>query len=138
MMGLMLQANGKQLIRSENYKDGLEVLTMGEEALSLCNPKVIELIDNVPILQMDMVWCYFMLRDIRWLSVAGALLEKAREGMNMLMGKTTHVLDSSKQVAIQSLQCQFSNVYFPLMAFSSLDKKHKKFSPFLFGITTDS
>ncbi|XP_041007986.1 NEDD8 ultimate buster 1 isoform X1 [Juglans microcarpa x Juglans regia] len=87
MMGLMLHANGKQLIRSENYKDALEVLTMGEEAFSLCNPKVIELIDNVPILQMDMVWCYFMLRDIRWLSVAGARLEKAREGIERAHGK---------------------------------------------------
>ncbi|XP_041007987.1 NEDD8 ultimate buster 1 isoform X2 [Juglans microcarpa x Juglans regia] len=75
MMGLMLHANGKQLIRSENYKDALEVLTMGE------------LIDNVPILQMDMVWCYFMLRDIRWLSVAGARLEKAREGIERAHGK---------------------------------------------------
>ncbi|KAG7984559.1 hypothetical protein I3843_04G166700 [Carya illinoinensis] len=87
MMGLMLHANGKQLIRSENYKDALEVLTMGEEAFSLCNPKVIELIDNVPILQIDMVWCYFTLRDIRWLSVAGARLEKVREGIERAHGK---------------------------------------------------
>ncbi|KAG6718911.1 hypothetical protein I3842_04G176600 [Carya illinoinensis] len=84
MMGLMLHANGKQLIRSENYKDALEVLTMGEEAFSLCNPK---LIDNVPMMQIDMVWCYFMLRDIRWLSVAGARLEKAREGIEHAHGK---------------------------------------------------
>ncbi|KAG6658668.1 hypothetical protein CIPAW_04G177800 [Carya illinoinensis] len=75
MMGLMLHANGKQLIRSENYKDALEVLTMGE------------LIDNVPMMQIDMVWCYFMLRDIRWLSVAGARLEKAREGIEHAHGK---------------------------------------------------
>ncbi|KAF5459267.1 hypothetical protein F2P56_023227 [Juglans regia] len=46
MMGLMLHANGKQLIRSENYKDALEVLTMGEEAFSLCNPKVIEVSEH--------------------------------------------------------------------------------------------
>lgn len=30
MMGLMLHANGKKLIRNENYKDALEVLSMGE------------------------------------------------------------------------------------------------------------
>ncbi|XP_057767917.1 uncharacterized protein LOC130988157 isoform X2 [Salvia miltiorrhiza] len=87
MMGLMLHANGKALMRREQYKDALEVLNMGEESFSLCNPKVIEMVDNVPILQIDMVWCYFMLRDISWLSVAGIRLEKAREGIERAHGK---------------------------------------------------
>lgn len=45
------------------------------------------MVDNVPILQIDMVWCYFMLRDISWLSVAGIRLEKAREGIERAHGK---------------------------------------------------
>lgn len=46
-----------------------------------------QLVDNVPILQIDMVWCYFMLRDIRWLSEAGIRLAKAREGIERSHGK---------------------------------------------------
>ncbi|XWS70767.1 hypothetical protein CRYUN_Cryun03dG0077100 [Craigia yunnanensis] len=87
MMGLMLHENAKNLIRRQLYKDALEVLTMGEEAFSLCDPKVLEFIDNVPILQIDIVWCYFLLRDISWLSVAGIRLEKAREGLERCHGK---------------------------------------------------
>ncbi|KAK3002214.1 hypothetical protein RJ639_021215, partial [Escallonia herrerae] len=87
MMGLMLHANAKQLIRRTKYKDALEVLAMGEEAFSLCNSSLIEMIDNIPILQIDMVWCYFMLRDISWLSVAGVRLLKAREGIERAHGK---------------------------------------------------
>ncbi|XVF34530.1 hypothetical protein REPUB_Repub18cG0066900 [Reevesia pubescens] len=87
MMGLMLHENAKNLIRRQLYKDALEVLTMGEEAFSLCDPKVLEFIDNVPILQIDMVWCYFLLRDITWLSVAGIRLEEAREGLERCHGK---------------------------------------------------
>ncbi|KAL4303716.1 hypothetical protein GQ457_10G004210 [Hibiscus cannabinus] len=87
MMGLMLHENAKNLLRRQLYKDALEVLTMGEEAFSLCDPKVLEFIDNVPILQIDMVWCYFLLRDISWLSVAGVRLEKAREGLERCHGK---------------------------------------------------
>lgn len=45
------------------------------------------MVDNVPILQIDMVWCYFMLRDISWLSVAGVRLAKAREGLERSHGK---------------------------------------------------
>ncbi|PPD98968.1 hypothetical protein GOBAR_DD04014 [Gossypium barbadense] len=52
------------------------------------NARIEELfIDNVPILQIDMVWCYFLLRDISWLSVAGIRLEKAREGLERCHGK---------------------------------------------------
>ncbi|XP_028753963.1 NEDD8 ultimate buster 1 isoform X2 [Neltuma alba] len=92
MMGLMLHANGKRLIRQKNYNDALEVLSMGEEAFSLCDPKVIELVDNVPILQIDMVWCYFMIRDIRWLSEAGKRLEMARTGIERAHGKNSQRL----------------------------------------------
>ncbi|KAL3511245.1 hypothetical protein ACH5RR_030646 [Cinchona calisaya] len=87
MMGLVLHTNAKQLIAREQYRDALEVLNMGEEVFSLCNPKAIEMVDNVSILQIDMVWCYFMLRDISWLAVAGQRLAKAREGIERAHGK---------------------------------------------------
>lgn len=35
MMGLMLHTNAKQLIQRQNYKDALEVLTMGEVSFCL-------------------------------------------------------------------------------------------------------
>ncbi|KAK9947461.1 hypothetical protein M0R45_003085 [Rubus argutus] len=97
MMGLMLHTNAKQLITGQNYQDALEVLSMGEEAFSLCDPKVIELVDNPSILQIDMVWCYFMLRDINWLSVAGIRLDKAREGLERAHGKTLLESDSFRR-----------------------------------------
>ncbi|GAB2243801.1 hypothetical protein Droror1_Dr00023929 [Drosera rotundifolia] len=87
MMGLMLHSKGKQLIESREYKDALEVLTMGEEAFSLCDSKLIERVDNVSILQTDIVWCYFMLRDISLLSAAGIHLAKARKGIELAHGK---------------------------------------------------
>lgn len=87
MMGLMFHANGKKLIKKQMYEDALEVLSMGEEAFSLCNNKVLELIDNVAILQIDMVWCYFLLQDISRLSDAGMRLKKARVGIELCHGK---------------------------------------------------
>ncbi|PRQ29654.1 hypothetical protein RchiOBHm_Chr5g0016141 [Rosa chinensis] len=44
-----------------------------------------------------MVWCYFMLRDINWLSVARIRLEKAREGLERAHGK-----DSSRVRLLQA------------------------------------
>uniref|UniRef100_A0A6N2K0Y1 UBA domain-containing protein n=1 Tax=Salix viminalis TaxID=40686 RepID=A0A6N2K0Y1_SALVM len=73
------------------------VYQKANEAFSLCNPKSIELVDNIPILQIDMVWCYFMLQDIAQLSVAGLRLEKAREGLERAHGK-----DSSRFRLLQA------------------------------------
>ncbi|KAJ6673303.1 NEDD8 ULTIMATE BUSTER-1 BS4 PROTEIN [Salix viminalis] len=97
MTGLMLYTSGKRLIRKQMFTEALEALTMGEEAFSLCNPKSIELVDNIPILQIDMVWCYFMLRDIAWIAVAGLRLKNAREGLERAHGK-----DSSRFRLLQA------------------------------------
>ncbi|KAK4789817.1 hypothetical protein SAY86_017121 [Trapa natans] len=87
IMGLMLHTKGKYLIQKQKYKDALEVLEMGEEALSLCNPQIIGMIDIVPILQIDIAWCYFMLQDISSIYMVGELLQKARERIEKVHGK---------------------------------------------------
>ncbi|KAH9290901.1 hypothetical protein KI387_035018, partial [Taxus chinensis] len=86
MMGLMLHAKGRHFIEKGQYKDALEILSMGEDAFSLCNQKVLEMVDNVPLLQIDTVWCYFMLRDISCLSMAGIRLKEARKGLERCYG----------------------------------------------------
>ncbi|TVU16310.1 hypothetical protein EJB05_39867 [Eragrostis curvula] len=86
-MALMLHQKGKTLMMKQMFKEALDVLVMAEEAFSLCDAKLIEKVDNVPMLQLDIVWCYFMLRDISRLEVAGTRLEKARSGLESSHGK---------------------------------------------------
>eukprot|EP01018_Ginkgo_biloba_P022885 Gb_03805 [translate_table: standard] len=81
VMGLMLHAKGRHLIRKGQYKEALDILGMGEEAFSLCDRKILEMVDNVSLLQIDTVWCYFMLRDISCLTMAGIRLKEARNGL---------------------------------------------------------
>ncbi|RYR62146.1 hypothetical protein Ahy_A04g019512 [Arachis hypogaea] len=57
------------------------------EAFSLCDSKVFELIDNIPILQINMEWCYFMLHDISSLSEAGHRHKTAIDGLERTNGK---------------------------------------------------
>ncbi|XP_062226917.1 uncharacterized protein LOC133925097 [Phragmites australis] len=86
-MALMLHQKSKTLMKKEMYKEALDVLVMAEEAFSLCDAKLIERVDNVPMLQLDIVWCYFALRDVSRLEVAGTRLEKARLGFERSHGK---------------------------------------------------
>ncbi|KAG2298053.1 hypothetical protein Bca4012_009262 [Brassica carinata] len=100
MMGLMLHAKAKSLIETDMYVDALEVLAMAEESFLLCDPKILELVDNIPIMEIDIVWCYFLLRDIKCLSDAGFRLEKARKGLERAHGK-----DLSRVRLLQAGQC---------------------------------
>lgn len=86
VMGLMLHAKGRHLIKKGQFKDALDILAMGEEAFSVCDRKVIERVDNASLLQIDTVWCYFMQRDISCLAVAGMRLKEARKGLEHCYG----------------------------------------------------
>ncbi|RYR68360.1 hypothetical protein Ahy_A03g014855 [Arachis hypogaea] len=81
MMGVRLHAIAVRLIGCDLYNSAVEVLSLGEEAFSICDPNLIKLIYIVPILHINMVWCYFMKGDIRLLSDAGKRLEIARTGI---------------------------------------------------------
>lgn len=61
---------------------------------------VLQKVDNVPMLQLDIVWCYFVLRDVSCLEVAGARLEKARLGFERSHGKDStrfRILQAGRQ-----------------------------------------
>ncbi|WVZ87401.1 hypothetical protein U9M48_034041 [Paspalum notatum var. saurae] len=99
-MALMLHQKAKTQMKKEMYKEALDVLTMAEEAFSLCDSKLIEKVDNVPMLQLDIVWCYFVLRDVSCLEVAGSRLEKARLGFERSHGKDStrfRILQAGRQ-----------------------------------------
>ncbi|KAG2569234.1 hypothetical protein PVAP13_7NG376400 [Panicum virgatum] len=96
-MALMLHQKGKTQMKKKKYKEALDVLIMAEEAFSLCDSKLIQKVDNMPMLQLDIVWCYFVLRDVSCLEVAGTRLEKARVGFERSHGK-----DSSRFRVLQA------------------------------------
>ncbi|KAI3518663.1 hypothetical protein L1887_07470 [Cichorium endivia] len=41
-MGLMFHGKAKRLVKNRKYEDAVKVLAMGEEAFSVCDPKVVE------------------------------------------------------------------------------------------------
>ena len=40
----------------EEYQEALDVLLLAEEAFAMCNPKHLEMVDNVGLLMIDIVW----------------------------------------------------------------------------------
>jgi hypothetical protein len=67
-------------------------------------------VDNVPMLQLDIVWCYFMLRDVSCLEVAGTHLNKSR-----LRFERSHGKDSTRfRLAIKRILLCESNPFLAL------------------------
>lgn len=86
VMGLMMHAKARSILELGNFLEALEVLGMAEESFSLCDRKFLEAVDNVALLQIDTVWCLFMLRDIERLAVARERLARARDGLKRSHG----------------------------------------------------
>ncbi|MED6157228.1 hypothetical protein PIB30_021426 [Stylosanthes scabra] len=81
VLGARLHAMAVNLIGFQLYEDALEALCSGEEAFSICDPNLVELIYIVPVLHINMLWCYLMKRDGESLSNAGKILKMARTGI---------------------------------------------------------
>lgn len=86
VMGLMMHAKARSMLEQGSYLEALEVLAMAEESFSLCDRKFLEAVDNVALIQIDTVWCLFMLRDIERLAVARDRLARARDGLKRSHG----------------------------------------------------
>eukprot|EP00897_Mesotaenium_endlicherianum_P001793 jgi/Mesen1/1641/ME000135S00637 len=60
--------------------------TAGYEAFSLCSKDHLQAVDNVAMLQLDIVWAHFLLRDVASLARARERLRLAREGLRRAHG----------------------------------------------------
>lgn len=80
MIALLFHGNARRFIDREEYKLALDLLIMAEKHFSLCVPKLLKINGNFSMLQLDIVWCYFMVRDNSSLLAAKRHLVKARKG----------------------------------------------------------
>ena len=61
MFGIIQSASSASLLLGpltlqEEYQEALDMLLLAEEAFELCNPKHLEMVDNVGLLMIDIVW----------------------------------------------------------------------------------
>ena len=61
------------MVVQEEYQEALDVLLLAEEAFDMCNPKHLDMIDNVGLLMIDIVWCVILLLSVaccfRWVTL---------------------------------------------------------------------
>lgn len=86
VFGLALHEKGKASLEAGDVQMALDELLLAEESFSVVTPSLLEGIDNLAMLLLDIVWCYFMLKDIRRLGVCGERLTSARQRLEKAHG----------------------------------------------------
>ncbi|GJP40747.1 hypothetical protein CLOM_g405 [Closterium sp. NIES-68] len=84
--GLLLHSHGRSLLSKGNFVEALPVLEMAEEAFNICDAKITESVDNIPMLLLDIVWCHYMTKDVANLASAKGRLAAARAALRRAHG----------------------------------------------------
>lgn len=61
MMALAMHEKGRAALKREDWNEALIFLLEGDHEFKTCNSRLLETVDNYALLNLDIVWCYFML-----------------------------------------------------------------------------
>lgn len=62
MMALAMHEKGRAALKKELFNEALVLLLEADNEYSTCNSKLLQSVDNYALLNLDIVWCYLMLK----------------------------------------------------------------------------
>lgn len=62
MMALAMHEKGRSALKREDFNEALILLLDADREYNTCNSKLLESVDNYALLNLDIVWCYLMLK----------------------------------------------------------------------------
>lgn len=61
-MALAIHEKGRAALRRNAFNEALIFLLEADNEFRICNSKLLETVDNYALLNLDIVWCYIMLK----------------------------------------------------------------------------
>lgn len=62
MMALAIHEKGRAALRRNDYNEALIFLLEADNEYRVCNSQLLDTVDNYALLNLDIVWCYIMLK----------------------------------------------------------------------------
>lgn len=62
MMALAIHEKGRAALRRNALNEALLFLLEADNEFRICNSQLLETVDNYALLNLDIVWCYIMLK----------------------------------------------------------------------------
>ncbi|XP_049292034.1 NEDD8 ultimate buster 1-like [Anopheles funestus] len=87
LMGLALYEKGKTAMVAENFEEALLLLLEADHDFRLCNSKLLDVVDNYALLNLDIVWCYLCLKNLNQLPDAEQRLKVCELKFQQSYGK---------------------------------------------------
>lgn len=66
MMALAIHEKGRAALRRNAFNEALLFLLEADNEFRICNSQLLETVDNYALLNLDIVWCYIMLKVTRF------------------------------------------------------------------------
>ncbi|CAI5499853.1 unnamed protein product [Closterium sp. Naga37s-1] len=88
-LGGEIAAEGKRVVEEEAARKEREerlARVRAAAAFSICDAKITESIDNIPMLLLDIVWCHYMTKNVASLASAKGRLAAARSALRKAHG----------------------------------------------------
>lgn len=65
MMALAIHEKGRAALRKKDYNSALLFLLEADNDFKTCRSELMHVVDNYALLNLDIVWCYIMLKVCR-------------------------------------------------------------------------
>lgn len=62
MMALAIHEKGRAALRRNAFNEALIFLLEADNEFKFCNSQLLQAVDNYALLNLDIVWCYIMLK----------------------------------------------------------------------------
>jgi len=95
--GVTMAMKGQALLRARQWDDALVVLELADESFAQRDPRYTSMVDNVPVVALDIVWTMFQKRDLSRLSEAREWLKRAEDGFLRVHGPNLERLKILRQ-----------------------------------------
>lgn len=89
LMALTLYEKGKVALRKENFEEALLLFLEADTDFRTCNSKLLTMVDNYALLNLDIVWCYLCLKNINQLPDAEQRLRLCEEKFRQSYDEST-------------------------------------------------
>ncbi|XP_033170633.1 NEDD8 ultimate buster 1 [Drosophila mauritiana] len=96
LMGMGFCEKARAAMNRKHYEEALLLLLEADEHFATCNSKFLESVDNYALLNLDIVWCYFCLKNITQLPDAERRLAQCSRNFGISYGDNFERLYSLK------------------------------------------
>ncbi|XP_025104923.1 NEDD8 ultimate buster 1-like [Pomacea canaliculata] len=86
-LAMALHEKGRLALKQKHYSQALLLLLEADKSFGACSAEIMASVDNYAILNLDIVWCYLCLENIRELPDADKRLQKCEEMFHRSYGQ---------------------------------------------------